>query len=340
MTPEIVCLTPVKNEAWILERFLTCASDWADRIIVADQGSDDGSREIARRFPKVELIENSGQEYDESQRQQQLIAAARRHPGPRLLIALDADEFLTATFRSSPEWHMTLRAIPGTIVNFQWACVLPDRTSYYVFPSELPLGYMDDGAEHRGDPIHSPRVPLPATSPRLSLREIKVMHLSTIDLARFRSKIRWYQCWELLKGRWDRQLLHLYRWYHRDFWIPPHLVSQLPREWTAYRADVLSVPTQEYYRWDDEVLRLMLQHGTRTFSRLAIWDEDWERMYRRIHGIAPPASLRDPRSPAERWVHDWLERTQPSYSHGAAPQPLRHRLSHRVLERCLSLNGW
>ncbi|MDR1737564.1 MAG: hypothetical protein LBR66_01915 [Candidatus Symbiothrix sp.] len=28
MKPAIICLTPVKNEAWILDRFLTAASLW------------------------------------------------------------------------------------------------------------------------------------------------------------------------------------------------------------------------------------------------------------------------------------------------------------------------
>ncbi len=44
--PVLICLTPIRNEAWILERFLQCASLWADYIIIGDQNSDDGSREI------------------------------------------------------------------------------------------------------------------------------------------------------------------------------------------------------------------------------------------------------------------------------------------------------
>ena len=58
MTPKIICLTPVLNEAWILDRFIRCASLWADHIIIADQGSTDGSREIAQRYDKVIFIDN------------------------------------------------------------------------------------------------------------------------------------------------------------------------------------------------------------------------------------------------------------------------------------------
>src|SRR5579872_3256170 len=93
--PTIICLTPVRNEAWILERFLQCASLWADHIVVADQCSDDDSCEIALRHPKVTLIRNPSPAYDEGARQRLLIDAARRLPaeGRRMLIAIDADEF-------------------------------------------------------------------------------------------------------------------------------------------------------------------------------------------------------------------------------------------------------
>ncbi len=87
--PTVICLTPVRNEAWILERFLRCASLWADHIVIADQRSDDGSPEIARRFPKVLLIANDTVGLDEAARQRLLLAAARRIAGPRLLVTLD-----------------------------------------------------------------------------------------------------------------------------------------------------------------------------------------------------------------------------------------------------------
>ena len=45
--PTVIALAPVRNEAWILERYLRCAALWADHVVVADQGSDDGCREIA-----------------------------------------------------------------------------------------------------------------------------------------------------------------------------------------------------------------------------------------------------------------------------------------------------
>ena len=47
--PTMIVITPVRNEAWVLDAFLTCTSSWADYIILADQHSDDGTREIAAK---------------------------------------------------------------------------------------------------------------------------------------------------------------------------------------------------------------------------------------------------------------------------------------------------
>ena len=346
-TPRVICLTPVKNEAWILPRFLECASTWADDIIVADQGSDDGSRQIAQEFPKVRLIDNDVRAFNELGRQKLLIDAARQIPGPRLLIALDADEFLTANVQTSREWDLVRGAVPGTVIRFQLPNILPDRKTYYLYPTEFTFGFMDDGTPHDGPQIHSPRLPQPESRARISLREIKVMHLATMDAARFRSRIRWYQCWEFLhgrhvrNGRWDGNLIQLYRDYHRDFFVAAHLVQSLPDEWLAgYGIDLLAAPSQDYYRWDLDVLRILIAHGPRTFRKLAIWDVDWDDVYRRVHGGPPPVSLADPRSATERWVHDWCERTQPAYSHGAGPIPLASQLAHRLLVRGLSAAGW
>ena len=57
-----IVMTPVRNEAWVLRAFLETTSLWADYIIIADQMSTDGSREIAKSYEKVILIDNKNPE--------------------------------------------------------------------------------------------------------------------------------------------------------------------------------------------------------------------------------------------------------------------------------------
>jgi hypothetical protein len=170
-----------------------------------------------------------------------------------------------------------------------------------------------------------------------------VLHFATIDWERFTSKIRWYQCWEFLQNRWDRRLIELYRWYHKAFHIPPEQRLQMPSEWTdgyGPEIDLLGVPTEEFYRWDKDLIRLFGEHGTKKFRRLAIWDVDWNSMCSTIKRSESDGSLGDPRSKLDRWIHAWLERTQPCHSMFSPSRSFRQRLTDRLVEKLLSLAGW
>src|SRR2546425_10654486 len=87
----VVVVTPVRNEAWILERFLSVTSRFADHIIVADQRSSDDSRAICSRYPKVTVIDNPTDEFNERDRQLLLLRQARAlGPPPPVILAPDA----------------------------------------------------------------------------------------------------------------------------------------------------------------------------------------------------------------------------------------------------------
>lgn len=341
--PTVVCLTPVRNEAWILERFLRCASVWADRIIVADQGSDDGSREIARGFEKVRLIENPARRFNEPERQRLLIEAAREIDGPRLLVALDADEFLSANVVESPEWRTVLRAPPGTAVRFRWVTVLPGVRRFWDFPSRPLLGFMDDGTEHTGRVIHSPRLPVDAAAGTLIVNRLAVMHYVGVDPERWKSKLRWYQCWEHL-NRSERGPAELYRFYHKDLHVPERAIREIPDAWLrGYRErgiDMTSVRVQDHYRWDEAVIELLAEHGPAAFRRLGIWDVNWRKRARSLGMDLPDAALRDPRTRLERLVHRWLRRMQPYHSHFPPETSRLRRAGLRLADRALEALGW
>ena len=99
--PLLICMTPIRNEAWVLHAFLKATSIWADYIIIADQLSTDGSREIALSYPKVILIDNNHPDYNEADRQKMLIDRARQIEGDKILFGLDADEIFAANFQET-----------------------------------------------------------------------------------------------------------------------------------------------------------------------------------------------------------------------------------------------
>lgn len=331
--PALVCLTPVRDEAWILQRMLDAAATWADVIVVADQQSTDGSREIAERHEKVHVVDNPARSYDEGFRQRLLLNAARALvPGPRVLVALDADEALTADATSSPDWDSVMRAPPGTVFEMRWINVLPDEPRGWIPPTWIQFGFVDDCSEHGGSVIHSSRLPYPAGAPRLSLMGPKVLHLQYLDSERMRAKQRWYETWERIRFPRKRPI-QIYRQYHHMDAIDPGERHRLRDEWTdGYRragVDLLA-PMLTPHPWDARALELIIEHGPERLRHVDIWGVDWRAVARDLGGHLPGDSVSDPRSPLDRAVHRWLARTQ--YRADARRT--------RWAQRALRLLGW
>lgn len=334
--PTIICLTPVKNEAWILDRFLKCASLWADHIIVADQ-SDDDSAEIARRYPKVILVHNPAAGYDEPARQKLMLEAARKIPGSRLLITLDADEAFTANFMTSPEWQDMLTLSIGTVIRFKWANLMNDMEHYWDDPWDHAWGFMDDGTEPKWDnPLHNTRIPIPSSTTDILMREVKVMHYQFTEGARRESKWRFYQCFERMMHS-ERSAIEICRRY-REPNIRPDQIRVIPGDWLqGYRDQGINMTSiQRTHRswWDKEVLDMLDKYGAKHFRRQNVWSVDWNAVHREIYGKEPDRSLSDPRSKFDKWVHRWLEASQTNYN------PYNLKLKVRIIEKGLRLLGW
>jgi glycosyltransferase involved in cell wall biosynthesis len=273
-------LTPVRNEAWILPRFLAVTQRVADLIIVLDQNSTDGSAEICQAHPKVRLLRNPNSKYDEAERQRILIETARKLvPMPRVLLALDADEVLAADAPSTPDWHRGLSAAPGTILMIEKPTFYGGIDRVIRYPGGFPLGFVDDDSPHEARLIHSVRIPMPAGAVRLALNQVKVLHYALLRSTAQAAKARMYGAIENLAGA--RHLLarrHLYgsqKDYSREGPIEPTPARWL-QGWEQAGIDMRTVSDDPPHWQDLEVLRLFAEHGTRRFWLDDIWDPDWE----------------------------------------------------------------
>ena len=309
--PTIICLTPVRNEAWILDRFLKAASLWANYIIIADQMSTDGSREIAKKFEKVILIDNECKEFNEPERQKLLINEARKIDGPRLLVTLDADEIFSPELFETDEWNNILAQKPGTIIKFQWANILPGFKKYWL-SDFLAFGFMDDGQDHsHNTKIHSVRIPIPENPTNIEATGIKVLHLQYTNWKRMKSKHRYYQCLELSTYP-QKSPLDIFRIYHHMYALKNKKLK-IPINWLK-KYELRNINLKHYepekqFWYDEEILKLLDKHSSSYFRKIAIWNINWHKKAREFKKTNSK-SYNNPQSILDRIIYRYLFLTQ------------------------------
>ena len=272
----VICMTPVRNEEWIIERFIRAASLWADDIIVADQMSSDKTRDILKQYSKVRIIDNSNKEFNENERQKFLINEARKIPGKKLLVALDADEFLTGNSFGSEEWDKMICAEPGTLFTMDWPCISPDFKRYWMTDggSSNVFAFMDDGTPHKGSEMHSIRVPVPDNAVNIHFSQIKVMHFQYTDWERMKSKNLWYQYYERINNP-SKSVFEIYRTYHHM--DVDHNYKEIPEKWlNEYDKNGINLRNNDdkdkHYWWDDEVENFRIKYGEEYFKHIDFQD--------------------------------------------------------------------
>ena len=305
-TPLLIVMTPVRNEAWVLHAFLMTTSLWADYIIVADQMSTDGSREIYPQYEKVIVIDNTNPNFNEAERQAMLVAKAREVAAGRdcILFGLDADEIMPANWRETQDGQHILNSIPGDVFWFKWAQLAPDKQHYgdSVF---YPWMFHDDGVEPHGNYVrnmHSMRIPYPIEEKQMYyVNDFRVLHCGLLDVERIAAKNRFYQFvdWEMnhrspvLLGRSYAQ--HCKKNIHHD------LRYTLENEAIAFLFDFWSlIEMDATHTWfDDYIYERIDKYPSSVLRKLDIWDEDFLHYY----------NVKDPRNMIDKLVHEYLHRT-------------------------------
>jgi glycosyltransferase involved in cell wall biosynthesis len=284
----VIVLTPIKNESWILERFLSVTEQFADAIIVADQFSTDDSREIVKRYSKAILIDNTNPEYDELYRQQLLIDKARElYPGKKCLLALDADEIMTAASMQSSFWDALDTYQEGTVLTFEKPDIISPVTKCIRYDSFFTLGYIDDGAPHTGRKIHSVRVPRKPDSPVVTIEDVKFMHYALTRTIEYRSRQRLYSVLENIKNVASFHHRLLSYSYRLNDYVSKHTSSQTPQEWyTGWEQlgiDMQTIQSSEVNTYTEQVLEHLKEYGATRFYLDDIWDKDWKQFCKQFY---------------------------------------------------------
>jgi len=297
--PLLICLTANRNYGWVMNAFLKANILWADYIIIADQHSTDGSREMALKYPNVIIVDNDDLSYGETARSQMVIDRARQIEGNKILFYLAIDEVLSANYSETEDWQKILHSLPGDVFFFQWANLCPDTKNY--FPSETSHGkpffmarlFHDDVVtpyDNEGIDMHTHCIPYPKEEENhiFYVEDFKIMHFGEFNEHWNIAKQRFYQFVDFDKN--NRSITSLSRMYNSRFKDRQYL--PLPNEW-IYRQKIhgfdlfTEVDTNEKPFLDQYVLDFISKNRIERYRRLDVWDRPFLNRY----NIADPRSL-------------------------------------------------
>jgi hypothetical protein len=317
----IIAMMPVRNEAWILNRTLQTLSEIADVIIVADQGSTDGTTDILRRFPKVVLTENPYVTHTTLIRAR-LLDIARQYDGENLLLFTDADEIVSANVLDDGTLRELRELRPGTAIEVELVNLWRGTTTWRDDGSPwagrwMQIAFRDDRQVGYGDPEHAadhnPRVP--ACRMHRRVEELKLLHFQFVIFERMLAKQRWYRALETYeRGVEHADQINLYYCRtsdERSLQVTP-VRAKWFKGWTDRGVELDHFDRSGLYWQELEVLRFFGERGPSYFSGIDIWDVDWEQ--RRQAAIAlgwphvPHKPIIDPRSLEQRLSHAYLQR--------------------------------
>lgn len=300
-------MTPVRNEAWVLRAFLETTSLWADYIIIADQMSSDGSREIALSYPKVILINNDNLEFNEAERQSLLINRAREIEGDKILFGLDADEILSANFQQTNDWQKILMSKPGEVFWFKWAEICPNQKEYWESKGTYyPWMFHDDGIEPHGNYVrnmHSMRIPYPIDENQMHyVDDFRVLHLAYLNTKRVDSKRRFYKFVDFELNH--RSCISLSRSYaqtkKKDEILPFSENWKYKNEIHGFDFLLLVDKNETRFWFDYYMLDRIQKNNISKYKTLDIWQKSFLLEYQ----------IQDPRSLWVKLIHYYLKLTQ------------------------------
>jgi len=318
--PQLIVLTPVFNEAWILPAFLRATSLWADYIIIADQMSTDGTRELYARYKELKseglkelkndckliAVDNPRKEMHMAATRRLLFDEAKKIKGDKILFTLDADEFLTGDFPHTEGWKTILNSEPGDTFCFKWMNIDYSLTKYYEGPFYFWALHVEDETLNGIFPdnfIHEWRIPWPENVKQIyNIEDISFLHFARVNTLRQRNKARFYQ----LSQTAPMEKYSGVR-FHRAYNMQSETVMhKLPSSvYSCYLEHGLNIIqslqlNDEGEHYTKVSLQRIQDKGIDYFHKLDVWDEHFLQKL----------GLKDPRNVIDKIIHAYLRVTQ------------------------------
>lgn len=308
--PLLIVTSCTRNYGWVTRAFLEGNTRWADYIIIVDQMSTDGTREMCAEYEKVILVDDKDMAYKENIRAKMAFMKGRELAAGRdtIYFALDIDEVMPANWMQTEDGKKILNSKPGDMFQTKWANLMPDNKSYQ-WDADANGGwqykiYHDDPKQEWQDAhanIHTPLLPY-------SSWEIEPTYIHDFPLLHFGY---YFPLWNYYKARFYRfQYIKLHS-YKTIIGLLRDKVDKedlrdcvylpIPQEWLYKDMDLFAlVDTKTKPMLLQYIQDMIAEDGIEKYAILDVYDSPFMNDL----GIS-----KDPRPWYYRLLHKYIQKT-------------------------------
>ncbi len=306
--PLLICMTATRNYGWVTRAFLKANSQWADYIIIVDQMSTDGTREMCGEYGNVILLDDEDLTYSETRRCEMALKCAREIKGDKILVYLAIDEVLPANWMDTGDGQTILSSQPKDMFVLDWANILPDKEHYKATNADnMYRVFHDDGEtpfDNGGLDMHTHCLPYCYGGRERKIGDFPILHFGYYNTLFQYVKLRYYQMVDYDKNH--KSVIKLSRYYHQevnneykegDYTIDKRWL------WDDFDIfDLVDVDSTPFLC--DEMKSFIEKKGIKHYRLLDIWDDK----------ILECLQMKDPRSSWIRMLHGYLHASKPYYT--------------------------
>lgn len=302
--PLLIVTSCTRNYGWVTRAFLEGNTRWADFIVIVDQMSTDGTREMCAEYSNVVIVDDPDLSYKESTRAKMGFMKGRELAAGRdaIYFALDIDEVMPANWMDTEDGMKILSSKPGDMFQLEWANIKPDGKLYTRRGWQYKV-FHDNGMDWQEsvEEMHTPLLPYSSWEEDtvVPVHDFPLLHFGGFNLYWSKYKGVYYKFLDIQLKRYKSVIA-----IHRGNFTKATNVQALPieQEWLYKDADIIgmvdTVTKPIFFQYINELVE---KEGVDKFKSIDVWSDE----------LCTEIGVQDPRTWGWRWLHYYLRKTQP-----------------------------
>ena len=299
--PLLIVTSCTRNYGWVTRAFLEGNTRWADYIVIVDQMSTDGTREMCAEFKNVVIVDDPDMTYKENTRAKMGFMKGRELAAGRdaIYFALDIDEVMPANWMQTEDGQKILTSKPGDMFQLEWANIMPDGKTYnrngwqYKVFHDNGMDWQETGEMQ----MHTPLLPYSSWEiDPVEVHDFLLLHFGRFHEKWIYYKGVYYQFLDIHQKR-SKSAVSLYRTYHSSTYED---IKRIPIDpaWLFNDIDLIGlVDVESAPIFIEYIKELIAEDGIDNFQSIDVWSVEFCKLI----------GEKDPRSIGWKLLHRYLK---------------------------------